>query len=71
MKLFLQLRNLPCTVKKKDIKQFFKPNTPFSIRIPRQVKGIAYVGFKTEKQLKKALLKDKSIMGKTEFLLIN
>ncbi|KAI4470076.1 rna binding protein [Holotrichia oblita] len=48
---------------KKNIKHFFSPNIPFSIRIPRNVKGIAYVGFKNEKQLNKALLKNKSIIS--------
>ncbi|KAI4470082.1 rna binding protein [Holotrichia oblita] len=59
----LKLRNLPYKCKKKDIKHFFSPNIPFSIRIPRNVKGIAYVGFKNEKQLNKALLKNKSIIS--------
>lgn len=49
---------------KKDIKQFFRPLTPKSIRIPRKIKGIAYLGFKTERQRKMALLKNKSFLGK-------
>ncbi|KRT79377.1 RNA binding protein, partial [Oryctes borbonicus] len=62
----LKLKNLPCKCKKKDIKQFFSPNIPYSIRIPRNIKGIAYVGFKNEKQLNKAVLKNKSIiLGKS------
>nr|CAH7745100.1 unnamed protein product [Callosobruchus chinensis] len=61
----VKLRDLPYNVKKKDIKQFFKPLACFSIRIPRQVHGFAYVGFKTENLLKKALVKDRSfIKGK-------
>lgn len=49
---------------KKHIKQFFRPLVPKSIRIPRKIKGIAYLGFKTELQVKKALLKNKSFLGK-------
>ncbi|XP_030745137.1 probable RNA-binding protein 19 [Sitophilus oryzae] len=61
----LKLKDLPYKIKKKDIREFFRPNVPFSIRIPRQIHGIAFVGFKTEKAFKKALLKDKSfIKGK-------
>ncbi|KAL1517600.1 hypothetical protein ABEB36_001341 [Hypothenemus hampei] len=61
----LKLRNLPYKIKKKDIKDFFRQNMPFSIRIPRQDSGIVFVGYKTEKGFKKALTKDKSfIKGK-------
>ncbi|GJQ68534.1 hypothetical protein Trydic_g17103 [Trypoxylus dichotomus] len=63
MDLFtLKLKNLPCKCRKRDIKHFFRPNVPFSIRIPRNIRGIAFVGFKDEKQLNKGLLKNKSIM---------
>jgi len=36
---------------------------PFSIRIPRNIKGIAFVGYKTEKAFKQALTKDKSFLS--------
>ncbi|XP_063911089.1 probable RNA-binding protein 19 [Zophobas morio] len=58
----LKLKGLPYNCKKKDIKHFFKPVTPFSIRKPAKIHGIAYVGFKTEKAFKKALLKDRSFI---------
>lgn len=60
----LKLHGLPYTCKKKDIKQFFKPLSPYSIRVPRAIKGIAYVGFKLQKQFNKALLKNKSFICK-------
>nr|XP_022906482.1 probable RNA-binding protein 19 [Onthophagus taurus] len=64
LKLFnLKLKDLPYKCKKKDIKEFFKPNIPFSIRIPRNIKGIAFVGFKNERQMKKGLMKDRSILS--------
>ncbi|RZC31811.1 RNA-binding protein 19 [Asbolus verrucosus] len=56
----LKLKGLPYSCKKKDIKHFLKPVTPFSIRRPTKIHGIAYVGFKTEKDFKKALLKDRT-----------
>ncbi|XP_001807432.1 probable RNA-binding protein 19 [Tribolium castaneum] len=59
----LKLRGLPYNSRKKDIKQFLKPVTPFSIRLPAKIHGIAYVGFKTEKDYKKALLKDRSFIA--------
>ncbi|KAJ8942069.1 hypothetical protein NQ318_004094 [Aromia moschata] len=59
----VKLRDLPYNTKKKDIKQFFKPITPYSIRIPRNIHGIAYVGFKTEKLFNKALVKDRSFIN--------
>lgn len=63
IKLFtIKVKGLPYTCKKKDIKNFFNPITPFSIRIPRNIKGIAYVGYKSERKFVKALTKDKSIL---------
>jgi multiple RNA-binding domain-containing protein 1 len=59
----LKLRGLTYKSKKKDIKQFFHPTKPKSIRLCPKVKGIAYVGFVTEKDMKKALNKNKSILG--------
>ncbi|GLV42925.1 uncharacterized protein CBL_20481 [Carabus blaptoides fortunei] len=59
----VKLRGLPYTCKKKDIKQFFSPLVPYTIRVPPKVKGIAYVGFKAEKHMHQALNKDKSFIG--------
>ncbi|XP_053983354.1 probable RNA-binding protein 19 [Hylaeus volcanicus] len=59
----VKLRGLGYNHKKKDIKQFFNPLKAKSIRVPPRIKGIAYVGFKTEQHLRKALLKDKSFLG--------
>lgn len=64
IKLFtVKLRGLAYNHKKKNIKQFFHPLKAKSIRISPKIKGIAYVGFKTEQHLKKALLKNKSFLG--------
>lgn len=60
----VKMRGLAYKHMKKHIKQFFRPTKPKSIRIPRKIKGIAYVGFKTEQAMKKALLKNKSFLGK-------
>ncbi|XP_051176560.1 probable RNA-binding protein 19 [Leptopilina boulardi] len=65
----VKLRGLGCNHKKKDLKQFFKPLKPKSIRVPQKIKGIAYVGFKTEKHMKQALSKHKSFLdGKQIFI---
>lgn len=62
------MRGLPYTCKKKDIKQFLNPLKPYTIRLPPKIKGIAYIGFKTEKQANKALLKNKSFLSKSKNL---
>lgn len=53
--------------KKKHIKQFFRSIKPSSIRVPLKIKGIAFVGFKTEQAMKKALMKNKSFLGKNNY----
>ena len=60
----VKVKGLTYKSKKKDIKQFFHPLKPKSIRIPPKLKGIAYVGFATEKEMKKALIKHLSFLGK-------
>ncbi|XP_015516900.2 probable RNA-binding protein 19 [Neodiprion lecontei] len=68
--LTVKVRGLGYSHKKKHIKQFFHPLVPKSIRLPPKIKGIAYVGFKTEKQLKQALNKNKSFLdGKRLFVM--
>jgi len=62
----VKIRGLAYVHMKKHIKQFFRPIKPKSIRIPPKIKGIAYVGFKTEQAMKKALMKNKSFLGKTK-----
>ncbi|KAK9296463.1 hypothetical protein QLX08_009519 [Tetragonisca angustula] len=70
IKLFtVKLQGLAYNHKKKDIKQFFRPLKAKSIRVPAKIKGIAYVGFKTEQHMRKALLKNKSFLdGKQIFV---
>lgn len=64
IKLFtVKLRGLPYTCKKSDVKKFFYPLVPYTIRIPRNTKGFGYVGFKTEKKMKTALIRDRSFIG--------
>ncbi|GAB1868922.1 Probable RNA-binding protein 19 [Camponotus japonicus] len=65
----VKLRGLAYKHVKKHIKQFFHPIKIASIRIPPKIKGIAYVGFKTEQAMKRALLKNKSFLeGKQIFV---
>ncbi|XP_055630588.1 probable RNA-binding protein 19 [Toxorhynchites rutilus septentrionalis] len=58
-----KIHNIPSKTKRQDLFRFFKPGKPYSVRIPPKQKGFAYVGYKTEAELKKALLKDKSFLG--------
>lgn len=62
--LTVKVRGLAYNHKKKDVKRFFQGMKPKSIRVPPKIKGIAYVGFKTEKYLNQALEKDKTFLGK-------
>lgn len=59
----VKLHGLGYNHKKKDVKAFFKPLVPKSIRVPPKIKGIAYVGFANERQMKLALNKNKSFLG--------
>uniref|UniRef100_A0A0C9RLJ9 Rbm19 protein n=2 Tax=Fopius arisanus TaxID=64838 RepID=A0A0C9RLJ9_9HYME len=65
----VKLKGLGYNHKKKHIKQFFHPLKAKSIRVPQKIKGIAYVGFKTERQQLQALNRDKSFLeGKRIFI---
>lgn len=70
---FFQITGLPFKCKKKDLKEFFRPLVPYSIRLPlgkgKKLVGFCYVGFRTEKELKKALAKDKLFIGMVEISL--
>uniref|UniRef100_A0AAG5DDS9 RRM domain-containing protein n=1 Tax=Anopheles atroparvus TaxID=41427 RepID=A0AAG5DDS9_ANOAO len=58
-----KVHNLPSSTKRQDLIRFFKTAKPYSVRIPPKCKGFAYVGFKTEPELQKALLMNKSFLG--------
>lgn len=65
----VKVKGLSYSMKKKDVKAFFKPLVPYTIRLPPKIKGFAYVGFKTEKDMKLALNKDRSFLsGKQLFV---
>lgn len=59
----LKVSGLPYKCKKKQIKDFFKPAQVLSLRLPPRVKGIAYLGFRREKDMKQALHKHHSFMA--------
>jgi multiple RNA-binding domain-containing protein 1 len=71
VKLFtVKIRNVPKKIKREDLIKFFRPAKAFSVRIPTGgVDCYAYVGFKNERDLNRALLKDKSFLS--EFFLPN
>ncbi|XP_014277556.2 probable RNA-binding protein 19 [Halyomorpha halys] len=69
IKLFnIKISNLPFKTKKKDIKELLKPLVPASIRFIGNVKGVAYVGFKTEKELRQAMVKNKTFLSGKQLL---
>lgn len=45
------------------LKDFFKPLKLDSIRIPRQFKGVAYIGFKKKCDAEQCLVKNKSFLS--------
>ena len=57
----VKLANLPYKFKKRHVKAFLEPLKPPSVRIPPKIHGIAFVGFKTEKERNQALNKHKSL----------
>lgn len=60
----IKIRNVPKKVKREDVIKFFRPSKAHSVRIPRSG-GFAYVGFKLERDMQRALTKDKSFfLGK-------
>ncbi|ALC48638.1 CG3335 [Drosophila busckii] len=64
----IKIHNVPYNTKRQDVLKFFKPLKPYSVRLPGKVHGFAYVGFKTEKDFDKGMLKNKSfIKGKQVF----
>lgn len=65
--LTIKIRNIPFKTKRQDVLNFFKPLKPFSVRLPTQVHGIVYVGFKLETDFKKAMLKDRSFWSEYWF----
>lgn len=58
----IKIREIPFKTKRQDILKFFKPVKPFSIRLPTRKHGFCYVGFKTEKEFDKAMLKHRSFL---------
>ncbi|XP_030567723.1 probable RNA-binding protein 19 [Drosophila novamexicana] len=64
----IKIHNVPYNTKRQDIIKFFKPLKPYSVRLPGKVHGFCYVGFKTERDMAKGMIKNKSfIKGKQVF----
>ncbi|XP_071033137.1 uncharacterized protein [Parasteatoda tepidariorum] len=59
----VKLTNLPYQCKKAQIKKFFNSLKIASLHLPPKRKGFAFVGFKTEKDLKQALIKNKGFLN--------
>lgn len=64
----IKIRDIPFKTKRKDLIKFFKPVKPYSIRLPTRVHGFCYVGFKTEKEFTKAMLKNRSFLSGKQVL---
>lgn len=67
----VKIREIPFKTKRKDIIKFFKPVKAFSIRLPTRKHGFCYVGFKTEKEFNKAMLKNRSFLNGKQVILID
>lgn len=67
----IKIREIPFKTKRKDVIKFFKPIKAFSIRLPTRKHGFCYVGFKTEKEFKKAMLKNRSFLNGKQVILID
>lgn len=57
----IKIRNVPKKIKREELVKFFRPSKAHSVRIPR-TGGFAYVGFKLERDMQRALSKDKSFL---------
>ena len=60
----IKIKNLPFKAKKKDIKELLNPLAPASIRFMENIKGVVFVGFKTEKEMRQAMVKNKTFLSK-------
>lgn len=64
VKLFtIKVRNIPKKIKREELIKFFRPSKAYSVRIPGNA-DYAYIGFKIERDLQRALLKDRSFLSK-------
>lgn len=62
LKLYtIKVRNIPKKLKREELKKFFRPSKAHSVRIPKN-SNFGYVGFKLERDMKRALSKDKSFL---------
>lgn len=59
----VKVRELPMKAKRGDVKRFFAPLAVTRVKLPGRIKGIAYVSFKTQEDMEKALQKHKSILN--------
>nr|CAC42098.1 RBD protein [Chironomus tentans] len=57
----IKVRNIPKKLKREELKKFFRPSKAHSVRIPKN-SNFGYVGFKLERDMKRALSKDKSFL---------
>lgn len=67
----IKIREIPFKTKRKDVIKFFKPVKVFSIRLPMRKHGFCYVGFKTEKEFSKAMLKNRSFLNGKQVILMD
>uniref|UniRef100_A0A1A9VUG3 RRM domain-containing protein n=1 Tax=Glossina austeni TaxID=7395 RepID=A0A1A9VUG3_GLOAU len=58
----IKIHNVPYKTRRQDVLKFFKPLKPYSVRLPTKTHGFCYVGFKTEKDMKRAMLRNKSFI---------
>lgn len=58
----VKVKGLPYKIKKRQLKDFFLPIKPLSLRLVPKVKGIAYVSFENDSDLKQSLVKHRGFI---------
>lgn len=59
----VKVKGLPRKIKRKDVQNFFHPLKYLSLRIPKKCQDIAFIEFKDEKSMNKALVKHRGFLN--------
>lgn len=65
----IKLRNLGMKAKKGEVKRWFEPLQVTRVKMPGRIKGIAYVSFRSEEDMRRAMDKHKSLLSGHQVLI--